>query len=94
VRQIRMRRAMWRELETGLRPLLIGHEEGNLGYNQGAAYGVTAPAFDPTRLLTAASTIFRALEKFALDLDLGPVIVQDLVDEPAAAAIRLSSEHR
>ena len=26
VRQIRMLRAMWRELETGLRPLLTGHE--------------------------------------------------------------------
>ena len=40
VRQIRMLRAMWRELETGLRSLLIGHEEGNLGHSQGAAYGL------------------------------------------------------
>ena len=40
VRQIRMLRAMWRELETGLRRLLIGHEGGNLGYSQGVAYGL------------------------------------------------------
>jgi hypothetical protein len=34
-----MLRAMWRGLETGLRRLLYGHEEGNLGYGQEAAYG-------------------------------------------------------
>src|SRR5262249_29283945 len=50
VREIRMLRAMRRELETGLRWLLHGHEEGNLGYSQGAAYGLprqfpTLPAF-------------------------------------------------
>jgi hypothetical protein len=39
VRQIRMLRAMRRELETGLRQLLCGHEGGNLGYSQEAAYG-------------------------------------------------------
>src|SRR5207342_3483235 len=49
VRQIRMLRAMWRELETGLRTLLIGHEGGNLGHSQGATYGFTAPVPDPTR---------------------------------------------
>ena len=38
MRQIRMLRAMWRELETGLRTLLTGHEEGNLGHSQGVAY--------------------------------------------------------
>ena len=38
MRQIRMLRAMWRELETGLRTLLLGHEEGNLGHSQGVAY--------------------------------------------------------
>ena len=40
MRQIRMLRAMRRELETGLRQLLPGHEGGNLGYSQGAAYGL------------------------------------------------------
>ena len=40
MRQIRMLRAMWRELETGLRTLLLGHEEGNLGHSQGVAYGL------------------------------------------------------
>jgi hypothetical protein len=40
VRQIRMLRAMWRELETGLRRLLPGHEGGNPGHGQGAAYGL------------------------------------------------------
>jgi hypothetical protein len=32
-------RAKWRALETGLQSLLNGHEEGNLGYSQGGAYG-------------------------------------------------------
>src|SRR5262245_35616382 len=54
VREIRMLRAMRRELETGLRWLLHGHEEGNLGYSQGAAYGLprqfpTLPGFRPAR---------------------------------------------
>jgi hypothetical protein len=40
VRQIRTLRAMRRELETGLRHLLPGHEGGNPGYRQGAAYGL------------------------------------------------------
>ena len=39
VRQIRMLRAMRRELETGLRRLLHGHAGGNPGDSQGAAYG-------------------------------------------------------
>ena len=39
MRQIRMLRAMWRELETGLRQLLPGHEGGTRGHRQGAAYG-------------------------------------------------------
>jgi hypothetical protein len=40
VREIRMLRAMRRGLETGLRWLLHGHEGGNPGYSQGAAYGL------------------------------------------------------
>ena len=32
MREIRTLRAMWRALETELRQLLNGHEEGNLGY--------------------------------------------------------------
>jgi len=39
VRQIRMLRAMRRELETELRLLLLGHEGGNPGHGQGDAYG-------------------------------------------------------
>ena len=39
VREIRTLRAMWRALETELRSLLNGHEEGNLGHSQGGAYG-------------------------------------------------------
>jgi hypothetical protein len=54
VRQIRMLRAMRRELETGLRPLLPGHEGGNPGHRQGAAYGLprqfpTLPGWTSTR---------------------------------------------
>jgi hypothetical protein len=40
VRQIRMLRARRRELETGLRPLLLGHAGGNPGDGQGVAYGL------------------------------------------------------
>ena len=53
MRQIRMLRAMWRELETGygnsytgtkggngIRQLLHGHEGENPGHGQGAAYGL------------------------------------------------------
>ena len=35
MREIRMLRAMWRELETGPRWALLGHEGGNPGYGQG-----------------------------------------------------------
>ncbi len=35
MREIRMLRAMWRELETGLRSTLLGHAGGNPGYSQG-----------------------------------------------------------
>jgi hypothetical protein len=38
VREIRTLRAIWRALETELRQLLNGHEEGNLGYKQGETY--------------------------------------------------------
>jgi len=40
VREIRMLRAMWRALETGLRKLLTGHEGGNAGHRQGASFGL------------------------------------------------------
>ena len=48
MREIRMLRVMWRELETGSRTSLAGHEGGNPGYRQGMFYRVTAPALDPT----------------------------------------------
>ncbi len=50
MREIRMLRVMWRELETGSRSSLAGHEGGNPGYRQGTFYRVTAPALDPTNL--------------------------------------------
>ena len=40
MREICMLRAMWRVLETGLRTLLNGHEDGNVGYSQGVSYGL------------------------------------------------------
>ena len=40
MRQIRMLRAMRRELETELRILLTGHKGGNPGYSQGESYGL------------------------------------------------------
>ena len=53
MRQIRMLRAMRRELETGLRRLLHGHAGGNPGHSQGVAYELprqfpTLPASAPT----------------------------------------------
>jgi hypothetical protein len=48
VREIRTLRAMWRALETELRQLLNGHEEGNLGYKPRRNLRATAPALDPT----------------------------------------------
>jgi len=40
---------MWRALETELRQLLNGHEEGNLGYKPRRNLRATAPVLDPTR---------------------------------------------
>ena len=40
MREIRLLRAMRRVLETGLRKLLNGHEDGNVGYSQGVSYGL------------------------------------------------------
>jgi hypothetical protein len=51
VRQIRMLRARRRELETGLRRLPHGHEGGNSGYGQGAAYGLPRQFPTPTAVL-------------------------------------------
>ena len=48
MREIRTLYVMWRELETGSRTTLAGHEGGNPGYRQGLFYRVTAPALDPT----------------------------------------------
>jgi hypothetical protein len=48
VREIRTLRAMWRALETELRQLLNGHEEGNLGYKPRRSLRATAPVLDPT----------------------------------------------
>ncbi len=48
MREIRMLRVTWRELETGSRTSLDGHEGGNPGYRQGLFYRVTAPDPDPT----------------------------------------------
>ena len=48
MREIRTLRAMWRALETELRQLLNGHEEGNLGYKPRRSLRGTAPVLDPT----------------------------------------------
>ena len=39
MREIRMLRAKWRELETEPRTSLAGHEGGNPGYRQGKSCG-------------------------------------------------------
>jgi hypothetical protein len=51
VRQIRMLRAMRRELETELRRVLHGHEGGNPGHSQGCSYG-------PPRQFSTLPTFF------------------------------------
>ena len=48
MREIRTLRAMWRALETELRSLLNGHEEGNPGHKPRRNLRATAPALDPT----------------------------------------------
>ena len=75
MREIRMLRVMWRELETGSRTSLAGHEGGNPGYRQGLFYRVTAPALDPTKsslksfeLLTLSKISLHRIWKF----DFGP----------------------
>ena len=62
MREIRMLRAMRRELETEPRRLLNGHEWGNPGHSQGYSYG--PPRQFPTlpggcRQAMAAKTAFR-----------------------------------
>lgn len=49
MREIRPLRAMWRALETGLRPVLNGHEGGNPGYEPTMRLRATAPVLDPTK---------------------------------------------
>ena len=55
MREIRTLRAMWRALETELRQLLNGHEEGNLGYKPRRNLRATAPVLDPTNRSEAVS---------------------------------------
>jgi len=60
VREIRTLRAMWRALETGLRQLLNGHEEGNLSQAKEEPTGHRASArpyqqLKPVRCLTRSS---------------------------------------
>ena len=55
MRGIRTLRAMWRALETELRQLLNGHEEGNLRYKPRRSLRATAPALDPTGVASAMS---------------------------------------
>ncbi len=64
MREIRMLRVMWRELETGSRTSLAGHEGGNPGYRQGLFYRVTAPALDPTS--RRASVTYAASNRFGM----------------------------
>jgi hypothetical protein len=57
VRQIRTLRARWRELETGLRRLLGGHQGGNPGYRQGGSSGLPRQF---STLPAAGSGVFEA----------------------------------
>ena len=54
MREIRSLRSKWRGLETGLRQLLNGHEEGNLGYKPRRNLRGTAPVLDPTNPCSGA----------------------------------------
>jgi len=70
-----MLRVMWRELETGSRTSLDGHEGGNPGNRQGLFYRVTAPALDPTRKTTLLNeyeiTPFDGAAPIVLDGNIG-----------------------
>ena len=63
--EIGMQRVAWRELETGSRISLAGHEVGNPGYRQGMIYRVTAPALDPGRYIQ--ERFHQGLDKLVLD---------------------------
>lgn len=70
MREIRTLRARWRELETGLRRLLGGHERGNPGYRQGGSSGLprqfsTLPGFGLVASISE-STIWRWLDQDAI----------------------------
>ena len=75
MREIRMLRVMWRELETGSRTSLAGHEGGNPGYRQGMFYRVTAPALDPTN----RQQIERGLDNDPVEAAKARVILRDLL---------------
>ena len=73
MREIRMLRAMRRGLGTGLRWLLHGHEGGNSGYSQGAAYGLprqfpTLPRVQESRMLVKTAGLL--VVRRALNADL------------------------
>ena len=70
VREIRMLRAMRRELETGLRRLLHGHEGGNAGYSQGTAYGL------PRQFPTLPGSTSRECAREAAGASAGPVVAR------------------
>ena len=54
VREIRMLRVMWRELETGLRLSLAGHGGGNPGHRQGTSYVGYRASSRPYQVLCSA----------------------------------------
>ena len=66
MREIRTLRAMWRALETELRQLLNGHEEGNLGYKPRRNLRATAPALDPTGIATGIGPLRAEQERGAM----------------------------
>jgi hypothetical protein len=65
VRQIRTLRARWRELETGLRRLLGGHEGGNPGYRQGGSSEPPRQFSTLPRLLATDSSGKSGMRAFA-----------------------------
>ena len=75
--------ARWRGLETGLRQLLNGHEEGNLGYKPRRNLRGTAPVLDPT----AAVAVARKLAVLLHRLWISGEVYEPLRHGPPTAAV-------
>ena len=90
MRQIRMLRAMRRELETGLRRLLHGHAGGNPGHSQGVAYELPRqfPTLPPVVAGLTRHPTTQRLSQRVLAMDWLTRLVESVGLPPATPEIR------